>query len=172
MKFKVGDQVKYLHSVSAYHSGSIVHGTIKNIMPSILGGFPMYEILVENIEGVPLSIKVGECVYIYEDHLAPDAPKPTETESTTKPTKMKAQVITKAPTFTPVTIEITFDSQSSLDAFGTLFNVRMIEDSLFDAGYKDFDVDCLWDAAEKAGADIDKTEALMRALKKQSEKIL
>jgi len=148
-------------------------------MPSILGGFQMYEILVEDIEGVPLSIKVGECVYIYEDHLAPDVPKPTETESTTKPTetesttkqtKMKAKVVTKAPTFTPVTIEITFESQSSLDAFGTLFNVRMIEDSLFDAGYKDFDVDCLRDAAEKAGADIDKTEALMRALKKQSEK--
>ena len=66
---------------------------------------------------------------------------------------MKAKLSTNtAKSFEPKTIEITFESQSELDVFGTLFNSGQVADALGDMAGDSFSD--LWEVIEEAGGEV------------------
>lgn len=72
---------------------------------------------------------------------------------------MKATI--KSQKFVPAKLTITFESQAELDAMGTLFNTAPINEALCKIGGKPIS----YELFVKAGANIDKVDKLLAAVK-------
>jgi hypothetical protein len=75
---------------------------------------------------------------------------------------MKATHSRSEPSFPPVTVSITFESQKELDAFGSLMNCGIV-DAAFSSTFG-FNMN-LYDVFRRAGADINKQTLLANYFK-------